>query len=1015
MNFNKKVLFPFYCFSVIWLTFSIYGCNTGRKPSGDAEMLRDAFKDPPDSVRPGVYWYFMDGNMSKEGMKKDLLAMKRAGIGQVLFLEVNVGVPRGDVAFLSKEWYAFFKYGVQEAKKLGIDMTLGIGPGWTGSGGPWVMPEESMQHLVASDTVISGPARISMSLPLPAPKKPYFGEGTFTPELKKAWQDYYRDVAVLAFPAPESEKEIKDINEKALYYREPYTSVRGVKAFLPSMADYPDYPRADIDSAKIINLSGKLSKDGILDWMVPAGKWVIMRFVARNNGAITRPAPVPGLGFESDKMDTASLKHHLNHYVGTILDTLGDLQTATPGGLKKLHMDSWEMGAQNWTPHFRQEFLKRRGYDPVPFYPVYAGYMVVSHEVSERFLWDLRQTCQEIMFDNHVRWLKQYAHQRGLKLSIEPYDMNPTADLALGSLADVPMGEFWSKGFGFNSAFSCIEASSIAHVNGISLVQAEAFTGDGDEAWKQYPGSMKDQGDWAFAMGVNRFFYHTFEHKPWADSLQPGMTMGPYGVHWDRKQTWWPMASAYHRYVARCQYMLQQGKPVADILYLTPEGAPQVFVPPASALAGDSVLPDKKGYRFDGCAPGQLYAAKVENHKIVFPGGAVYRVLVLPSVATMTPELLKKIQSLVKAGALIVGPKPSKSPSLSGYPSCDQQVQQMADALWGNPVSSDQPSVHAYGEGKVISGGIFTVKDSGQLYPDYDPVAELLRKMNVYEDFSSDQPIRYAHRNLASGDVYFVSNTTARDLKATGVFRTDKYPPELWDPITGKTRPLPDFSVNEGLTTIPLVFQPHQSYFIVFLNDKHRSLKEKNNFPNEQQRQKLKGPWTVFFDTAWGGPREITFEQLMDWTSSPKEGIRYYSGIAEYQKDFDLAFSIDSAQGPLYLDLGVVKNIAHVWLNGHDLGIVWTDPWEVDISRAVKPGRNQLKIAVANLWPNRLIGDAKFPEKAINERRFPEWLIQGKKKPSGRYTFTTYPYYKASDSLLESGLLGPVTIVKKEN
>ena len=239
-----------------------------------------------------------------------------------------------------------------------------------------------------------------------------------------------------------------------------------------------------------------------------------------------------------------------------------------------LHMDSWEMGSQNWTPRLRQEFIKRRGYDPFPFYPVYAGHIVESREVSERFLWDLRLTSQELILDYHAGQVKKYSHRHGLGLSIEPYDMNPTADLELGAVADVPMCEFWSKDYGFNTSFSCIEATSIAHVNGISLVPAEAFTAGENEGWKQYPGSMKAQGDWAFAAGINRFFFHTFQHQLPGDQWKPGITMGPYGVHWDRGQTWWPMAEGYHRYITRCQFILQQGRTVADILYLTPEGAP---------------------------------------------------------------------------------------------------------------------------------------------------------------------------------------------------------------------------------------------------------------------------------------------------------------------------------------------------------------------------------------------------------------------------------------------------------
>ena len=585
--------------------------------------------------------------------------------------------------FLSDEWQDLFKHAVREAERLGIAITLGVGPGWSGSGGPWVSGKESMQHLVTSSIQVSGNDKKKLILPKPAPKPPYFGEGGFTPELKKRWEDYYEDVAVLAFPTPSADFKIEDTDEKALYYRAPYTSKPGVKQFLPSLASYKEPGKeAVIAQNKIIDVTRFLKPDGTLEWKVPGGNWTIMRLGSRNNGAVTRPAPLPGLGFEADKFDTTAINSHMANFTGKLFKKIGIPDKKLQGGLKMLHMDSWEMGAQNWSPRFREEFKKRRGYDPLPYYPVYSGLVVESLEKSERFLWDLRQTAQELVIENHAMHLKKYAKRYNLSFSIEPYDMNPTADMELGAVADVPMCEFWSKGYGFNSSFSCIQAASIAHVNGQQVVAAEAFTAH-KEDWKQYPGSMKNQGDWAFAAGVNKLVYHTFQHQFLNDNLKPGMTMGPYGVHWDRSQTWWPMAEGYHKYISRCQYILQQGKTVVDILYLTPEGAPHVFRAPASALTGDEVLPDRRGYNFDGCSPSQLHTASVKNKRIVFPGGASYRILVLPATETMNPALLDKIVSLAKEGAVIVGNPPKKSPGLMNYPECDKLVVSKAVLMWG--------------------------------------------------------------------------------------------------------------------------------------------------------------------------------------------------------------------------------------------------------------------------------------------------------------------------------------------
>jgi hypothetical protein len=1001
------------------VAFLFCACSTSNRISKnnmpEPDSLTKGFISPPDSARPGVYWYFMDGNMSKEGMTRDLESMKKAGIGNLIFLEVNVGVPRGSVDFLSNKWQELFKHSVSECERLGIRMTLGIGPGWTGSGGPWVSPGQSMQHLVSSTIQVSDDEKNKIKLPLPQPKEPYFGEGGFTPDLKKQWNDFYEDIAVLAFPTPSLNKKIEDIDEKALYYRAPYSSKPGVKPFLPSLIHYSDLPTgAIISKNQILDLTDKLLPDGLLNWAVPPGNWTIMRFGRRNNGAVTRPAPLSGLGFESDKFDTVALNAHLDEYIGKLLRKIGKIDIKSSGGLKMLHIDSWEMGSQNWTPKLREEFTKRRGYDPLPFYPVYAGNIVESLEISERFLWDLRLTSQELVLENHAGQVKKYSHRHGFGLSIEPYDMNPTADLELGAIADLPMCEFWSKGFGFNSSFSCIEATSLAHISGQPVVQAEAFTADGREAWKQYPGSMKNQGDWALALGINRFFYHTFEHKPLDENLSPGMTMGPYGVHWDRKQTWWPMVADYHRYISRCQFILQQGKSVADILYLTPEGAPQVFLPPSSAMTGDEVLPDRRGYNFDGCSPGQLYNATIKNNQIVFPGGASYRLLILPSLETMTPALLEKIRSLVWNGATVIGIPPLKSPGLSGFPECDRKVQSIADKLWGGLEVPPLQTERKYGKGKIIWGGDLSIKKANELYPSYDLTAKLLNGMSITEDFKSTTPVRYTHRTSPDWDIYFVSNRTNEPIKGDYIFRTVKASPELWDPLTGEIRKLPQFLTHDGLTTVPLEFDTFQSFFIIFRKGTSGASFGRKNFPVKTEITSLNGSWDVSFDPKWGGPEKAHFDSLMDWTLRPEEGIKYYSGIAVYRQNFDLPKTFATAKNNrLYLDLGEVKNLARVRLNGQDLGIVWTNPWRVDITEVVKQKGNMVEIEVANLWPNRLIGDEKFPDDEVKDGQWPDWLIKGKERTSGRYTFTTYRYYTKDSPLLKSGLIGPVTIQRE--
>lgn len=973
--------------------------------------LENVFDKPPHEALPGVYWYFMDGNISKEGMTKDLEAMKRAGIEHLIYLEINVGVPRGKIDFLSKEWIDLFGHAVREAERLGIDITLGVGPGWAGSGGPWVTPAQSMQHLVSNSLNIIGGQRIKVRLEKPLPREPYFGERIFTPELRRQWLEYYEDVAVIAFPTVVGNERITDLDEKSLVYRAPYSSVKNVKPFLAMLASFQEPDKSSVlVSDGIIDLTSNLNNEGFLEWDAPEGEWTIMRMGRRNNGAITRPAPLLGLGFEVDKFDTLALRKHLEAFTDKLLQKFG----CTPndfskGGLKMLHLDSWEMGAQNWTENFREEFCRRRGYDPFPFYPVYAGIIVDSRERSERFLWDLRKTSQELILENHAGYLKKYAHKHHLGLSIEPYDMNPSSDLELGAVADVPMCEFWSLGFGYDTSFSVVEATSLAHLKGQNIVPAEAFTAR-DDKYAQYPDRMKNQTDWAFAAGITRLMFHTFQHQALDEHLRPGMTMGRYGVHWDRNQTWWPMVGAYHTYIARCQAMLQMGHTVADILYLAPEGAPHVFRAPVSAFDGDvPQLPDRKGYNFDGCPPSLLYQAEVENHRIVFPGGASYSVLVLPDCETMTPQLLRKIKDLIVKGAVVVGLPPKKSPSLVEYPHCDKEIAGLVLDIWGKGDLPESLMVRKVGKGQVRWGR--PIKECiDNLYPHYELTASILRDLGVKEDFVSGAPVRYTHRIMDGCELYFVSNRSDTSVVAKCQFRVSGKCPELWHPLTGVRRDLPAYKEEDGKVCVDLEFAGHESYFVVFRKDGKKQGRGLN-FKEKKIVKYLNAPWKVSFDPKWGGVSQTVFNRLTDWSVNSDPRIKYYSGSGFYEQEFEWNSSM---HGRLYLDLGDVRNMARVWLNGEEVGVLWTSPWLIDISDNIKVGPNKLKIEVVNLWTNRLIGDSFWPTDGIISGKWPDWMMENKPRTGKRYTFTTYNHYSKEDSLEKSGLLGPVLIKASE-
>jgi len=698
-----------------------------------SSSLLDDFLAPPPTARPWVYWYFMDGHLTHNGIDADLAAMQKAGLGGGIYLEVGIGVPRGPVEFMSEPWRKLLGHAFSEADRLGLEIALAAGPGWCGTGGPWVTPGESMQHLVFSSTTVEGPTSFHAPLPQPKPRTPFFGEDTLSPELLAEWKNFYRDEFVLAFPTPAPGATLADIDEKALYTRGsyssqipgPYTRRPWVRPLLPTSDDPAATPAQSVDPAKILDLTAQLS-GGVLTWTAPAGRWTVLRFGRTLTGQTTRPSPQPGLGLESDKFSPDAIDAHVSAYIDRLLRETG--APSRPGrGLVALHFDSWEMSSQNWSPRFREEFRRRRGYDPVPLLPTFAGLVVGSTQRSERFLWDLRQTANELVCENQGARLRRHAQRHALSLTIEPYDLNPASDLDLGATADIPAGEFWSKiGNAPQTDFSVIEAVSIGHTMGRPVIAAEAFTAPKQERGLQHPASMKAQGDWAFASGINKFVYHRFQAQPW-NSRFPGMTMGEsggYGVHWDRTQTWWDFVPAYHRYIARCQQMLRRGMPVADILYLVPEGAPSVFFPPRSAFRTGyrfefsqhtpGIFSDHREYSFDGCAPQTLLdRAEVRDGRIAFPGGASYRLLVLPRSAAMTPTLLAKIAALVEQGATVLGAPPSASPSLANYPHCDEEVRSLAGQLWPQAASA----FHAVGKGRVYF-------DAGASAPAPNPLAE---------------------------------------------------------------------------------------------------------------------------------------------------------------------------------------------------------------------------------------------------------------------------------------------------
>jgi len=653
------------------LTALLLACAT---PASAAD-LAGGFAHPPDSARPWVYWFPLNGNLSSNGITADLEAMKRVGIGGVLYMETDQGAPAGPAGFAGPSWRDLVKHICSEAHRLGLEVNMNNDAGWCGSGGPWITPELSMQQVVSSATNVSGPLHFAGMLSQPPAK-----------------MGFYRDIAVLAFPTPKISYQIPNLHEKS-------AQVSGEIPLLTHCAAVP--AEATISRSRIVELTSRLGSDGSLAWNVPPGQWTILRLGHTTTGVENHPAPAGGLGLESDKLSQEASDAA---FAGLMAKVIADSKPLAGEGktLVSTHIDSWEIGSQNWTPRFREEFKRLRGYDPLWLLPAMTGRVVDNLEVSERFLWDVRETVDELLLKNYAGRFRELANRYGLRLSIEAYSGEPAEDMAYAGRADEPMGEFWSW-TRYGAASSCTEMASAAHTYGKQILGAEAFTANSDEKWQGYPGSIKELGDWAFCEGINRFVFHRYALQPWTNpDRPPGMSMGPWGLHYERTQTWWEQSKAWHEYLARCQFMLRQGRFVADLCFLEPESSPQGFHSPVKSGH------DRPGYGFDGCTPEVvLTRMSVKGGRLVLPDGMSYRMLVLPKVEMMTPRLLGKIKQLVAAGATVVGSPPLKSPSLSNYPKCDQEVEKLAGEMWGPGEPPAEATVRPFGKGKIIWGGDF--------------------------------------------------------------------------------------------------------------------------------------------------------------------------------------------------------------------------------------------------------------------------------------------------------------------
>jgi len=734
---------------------------------------------------------------------------------------------------------------------------------------------------------------------------------------------------------------------------------------VPTPEDPTDSP---IRKAEVIDLSGKMAPDGTLDWDVPAGQWMVLRFGASLTGAVNHGAEA--IGLEVDKLDRTAGRDYMRTYLGNYSKFLAPSLMGAHG-VRGLISDSIESGPQNWTGDMIGQFQRLRGYDPRPWFPALMGVIVQSAAASDKFLWDFRRTIAELLAQNLYPELAASAHEHGLKFFSQAleYDRPQLGDdLEMRRLADVPSGAMWSyrPEVGPYPTYVADQrgAASVAHLYGQNVALAESFTNIVDP-WAYSARDLKPIADLQFALGMNSLIY-------------PGV---------GRDNTWADVAGPWISYLARSSYLLQQGQFVADVAYFYGEEAPLT----ALALEGHlGDIPDQ-GYAFDFInADALLHLLDVKDGYLTTPSGMHYRALQLGGVSSkMTLPVLRRLAELVRKGAIVVGSPPSESPSLADDPA---EFHALVHQLWG-----EEPGVHQFGQGKVLAQGtVAAALGASGLPPDFE-----------YSETGLNGRIMFVHRKLADGDVYFLDNRNDRDANPEARFRVTGKAPEFWHAETGRNEPA-SYAIHDGGTLVPLHLQPWETVFVVFRKPaRSASL----TLPTHSQTRlaTLTGPWQLFFPKDHGAPSSVSLTTLGSWTDSSDDGVKYFSGTANYVNSVNAPPQWFKGKGRLWIDLGDLRDTAELLVNGQHAGSVWHEPYRLEVTGLLHPGRNTLQVRVTNLWVNRMIGDAQ-----------PATVGQYAMAVDHPFNFnhtlgTRVPKhsYKADAPLRTSGLLGPVSIVRE--
>ena len=1100
-------------------------------PNGKAGTeLEAGFINPPDNAKPRVWWHWMNGNITQDGIKKDLLWMKRAGIGGFQNFDAALMTPQiveKRLTYMTLEWKDAFRFTTKMADSLKLEMAIAGSPGWSESGGPWVLPEDGMKKIVWTEVRVKGGAS-NIKFEQPSGATGPFQNIVKAEEMGVAVDQsklhtFYKDVAVVAYKLPEADKSLSDLGvvvsssggkfslaqltdgdlnktnllprddkkgfawiqfafpqaqtvkavtmvgggnpgvfgqgadakdsraleasddgvtfrqvclippgaivqqtiaipeTKARFFRvtvrnppvqmgglaammgmsmppvvPPGTAIAEVvlhpvtrinrfeekAAFAPATELYAKKTEQTNDvvaETDIIDLTGKMKADGSLDWTAPDGEWKVVRFGYSLLGIDNHPASPEATGPEVDKLDPVAIKKYFDNYLEQYKDATGGLM-GEKGGLQFMVTDSWEAGAQNWTGNMPAEFQNRRGYSMIPWMPVLTGQVVKSAEASEQFLWDFRRTLSDMVSEYHYDGLTKILAEHGMKRYSESHE-NGRALIADGMevkrTAAVPMSAMWTPNLYINQndqtyhVADIRESASVSHIYGQNLVAAESLTalGIGGVAWSYDPQNLKSTADLELASGLNRFVIHCSPHQP-VDNKIPGLGLGPFGQWFTRHETWAEQAIAWTTYLSRSCYMLQQGKMVADVLYYYGEDNN------ITALFGKKLPEIPEGYNYDFVNADALKnMLSVKNGNLTTASGMTYRVLMLDANSQqMSLPVLRKINELVAAGATIAGPKPVASPSLQDDQS---EFKKLADQLWGNG-----SGVQSVGKGKVYAG---------------QSAAEALKAMAIAPDFEYTKPqentqLLYVHRSLPDAEIYWVNNRNDREEAVEAIFNVTGKAAEIWHPETGKIEKA-SYNIKDKRTTVSLKLEPGDAVFVVFRNKAEGSSKA---IPAKTATQlaEITGPWNVSFQAERGAPATATFDKLASWTENADSGIKYFSGTATYSQSVEATENWLKSGAEIVLDLGEVKNLAEVFVNGKSVGIIWKKPFRIDLSGALQAGKNTLEVKVTNLWVNRLIGDQQ-------------------PNVDKKITYTTMPFYQANSPLIPSGLMGPVTVYQQ--